>query len=163
MKLQFRDLITDTQEVILGLHQFPLGFLLAVAVFGDTGGLLKNFPAVVAFEGENLVNAPLADVGVALPPQAGVHKQLVDVLEPGRLLVDIIFTITAAIIAAGNHHLVGIIGKRPVGIVQGQGCLGKAHGASLLGSAEDHILHLGTPEGFGALLAQNPQNGIGNI
>ena len=145
------------------MQELALGFLLAVAVFGNAGGLLKNFPAVVAFQGENLVNAPLADVGIALPPQAGVHKQLVDVLEPGGLFVDIVFAITAAIIAAGDHHLVGIIGKRPIGVVQNQGCLGKSHGTSLLGSAEDDILHLGTPEGFGALLAQNPQNGIGNI
>ena len=163
LQLQLRYLVPNTQEIVLSLGELALGLFLAVAVFGNTGGLFEDFPAVVAFQGQDFIDTSLTDIGITLPAQAGVHKQLVDVFEPGGLLVDIVFSVPAAVIAAGDHHLVGIIGKRPVGIVQGQGCLGKADGTSLLGSAEDDILHLGTPEGFGALLAQNPQNSIGNI
>ena len=163
LKLQFGHLVADAHEVVLGLRQLPLGFLLAVAVFGDARRFLKDFPAVVALDGENFVDASLADVGVALPAETCVHEQLVDVLEPGGLAVDVVFAVAAAVIPAGDHHLVGIIGKRPVGVVQGQGSLREAHGAPLLGAAEDHVLHLGAPEGFGALLAHDPENGIGNI
>ena len=44
-----------------------------------------------------------------------------------------------------------------------QGGFGKAHGGTLLGASEDHVLHLCAPEGFGALLAHDPEDGIGNI
>ena len=33
LQLQFRDLIADTQQIILSMRQLPLGFLLAVTVF----------------------------------------------------------------------------------------------------------------------------------
>ena len=134
-----------------------------MTVFGDAGGLFKNLPAVVALEGENFVDAALADVGVALPAQARVHKQFVDVLQAGGLAVDVVFAVAAAVIAAGDHDLVGIVSQGPVGVVQGQGGLGKAHGAPLLGAAEDHVLHFGAPEGFGALLAHDPEDGVGDI
>ena len=143
--------------------QLPLGFLLTVAVLGDARRLLEDFPAVTAFQGENLVNAALADVAVALPAQAGVHEHLVDVPEPGGLLVDIVFAVPGAVIAPGDHHLVGIVGQSPVGIVQGQSCLREAHGGALLGAAEDHVLHFRAPEGLAALLAHDPEDGVGDV
>ena len=52
-----------------------------------------------------LIDTPLADVGVALLAQAGVHEQLIDVSEPGRLLIDVVFPVAAAVIPPGDHHL----------------------------------------------------------
>ena len=165
LQLQFQlgDLVADAKQVVLGVLQLLLRLLFPVTVLGNARGLLENLPAVAAFQGKYLIDTPLADVGVALLAQAGVHEQLIDIPEPGRLLIDIVFPVTAAVIPAGDHHLVGIIGQRPVGVVQGQGGLGKAYGSPLLGAAEDHVLHFRASQRFGALLAQHPQNGIGNI
>ena len=163
LQFQFRNLVPDAKEVVLGGCQLPLRLLLAVAVLGDTGGFLENFPAVAAFQGENFVDAALTDVGVALLAKARVHEQLVNVPEPGGLLIDIVFAVAGAVIPAGNHDLVGIVGQRPVGVVQCQRGLGKAHGTALLGAAENHVLHLGAPQGLGALLPQYPEDGIGDI
>ena len=134
-----------------------------MAVFADARGLLEDLPAVAGFQGEDLVDAALADVGVALPAQARVHEHLVDVLEPRGLLVDIKFTVAGAVIPAGDHDLIGIVGQSPVRIVQGQSGLRKAHGLALLGAAEDDILHLGTPEGLAALLTHDPEDGVRDI
>ena len=163
LQLQLGYLIPDPQQIVLRPLQLALGLLFPVAVFGDAGGLLKDLPAVAAFQGENLVNTALADVGIALPAQARVHQQLVNVPKAGGLTVDIVFPIAGAIIAAGHHHLIGIIGKGPVPVVQGQGRLREAQLGALGGAAEDHILHFRAPEGLGALFAHYPQNGIGNI
>ena len=52
---------------------------LPVAEAGDPRGLLEHLPAVGGLHRQDLIDAPLSDNGVALPAQAGVHKQLVDV------------------------------------------------------------------------------------
>ena len=163
LQLQFGDLIADAHQVILGTLQFALGLLLAVAVFGNTGSLLKDLPAVGTLQGQDLINTALANVGIAFLAKARIHKHFVDVPQAGRLLVDIVFRVTGAVIPAGDHYLVGIVWQCPVGIIQGQGGLRKTHGGPLLGAAEDHILHLGATERFAALLAHNPKDGIGNI
>ena len=163
LQFQLGDLVADAQQIVLGGGQLPLRLLLAVAIFGDACGFLEDLPAVAAFQRQNFVNSALADIAVALPSQTGVHEHLVDVPQTGGLLVDIVFAVPGAVVAPGDHHLVGVVGQRPVGIVQRQGCLGEANGGSLLGTAEDHVLHFGAPEGFGALLAHDPQNGVGNI
>ena len=163
LHFQLGDLIVNPHQVVFCMSQFPLRLLFPVAVLGNTCGLLENLPAVAAFQGQNLVDSTLADVGIALLAQAGVHEHLVDVLEPGGLAVDIVLAVSGAVIPAGNHHLVCVIGQGPVGIVQGQGSFRKAYGAALLGSPKNHVLHLGAPEGLTALLSQHPQYGIGDI
>ena len=86
-----------------------------------------------------------------------------DIPQSGRLAVDIVFAVTAAVIPAGDHHFIGFIGKSTIRIIQCQGSFRKAHCTALLGAAENHIFHLGAAEGLGALLTHDPQKGIGNI
>ncbi len=143
--------------------QLLFRILFPVTVLGNARGLLKNFPAVAAFQRENFIDTTLADVGVALLAKACVHEQLVDVPQPSGLLINIVFPVAAAVIPAGDHHLVGVIGQGSVGVVQGQSGLGEANGSPLLGTAEDHVLHFRPPEGLGALLAQHPEDGVGDI
>ena len=163
LHFQLGDLIVDPHQVIFCMSQLPLRLLFPVAVLGNARCLLENLPAVAAFQSQNLIDSALTDVGIALLAQAGIHEHLVDVLQPGGLAVDIILAVSGAVVPAGNHHLVCIIGQRPVGVVQGQGGFRKAHGTALLGSPKNHVLHLGAPEGLAALLAQYPQYGIGDI
>ena len=134
-----------------------------MAEFGDAGGFLENFAAVGRFEGEDLVDAALADVGIALSAKTGVHEQLVDVLEAGKLLVDIVFALAGAEIAAGDHDLGRLNAKAGVGIVKHERRLGVADGGALGRAAEDHVLHLRTAQRAGALLAKHPADGVGNI
>ena len=50
LKLQLINFIADAHQVLLCALQLSLGLLLAVAVTGDAGGLLKNLPAVGRFD-----------------------------------------------------------------------------------------------------------------
>ena len=109
LQFQLRHLVADAQQIILGPFQLPLRFFLAVTVFRDTRSFFKDLPAVATLQGQDLVNAALTDVGVALPAQAGVHKHLMDIPQTGGLAVDIVFTVTGAIITPGDHDLVSII------------------------------------------------------
>ena len=163
LQFQFRNFIPDAGQVVLGIGKPALRLLLAVAEAGDARGLLKNFPAVHAAQGQNLVDPALADVGIALPAQAGVHKQLVDVPQSGRAAVDIVFALPGAVIAPGDGDLLRVVGQRAVGVVQHQGRLREAHSAALLGAAEDDVLHFRAAQGLGALFAHDPADRIGNI
>ena len=163
LELQLGDLVANAQKIVLGVLELALRLLLAVAKLGDARRLFKNFPAVSAFQCQNLVDPALADIGIALLAQARIHEQLIDVPQTGGLLVDIVFAVTGAVIPPGDAHGVRIVGQSPVRIVQGQRSLRKAHRCTLLGAAENDILHFGAPESFGTLLAHDPQNGIGYI
>ena len=163
LEFQFGDLIADSGEVVLGGCQAPLGLLLAVAVLGNARRLLEDLPAVGALHGQNLIDPALADVGVALLAKTRIHEHLIDIPKAGRLAIDIVFTLPRAVIPPGDHHLGRVHRKRAIGIIENQRGFGKAQLASLLCAAEDHVLHLCAPEGFGAHLPHDPADGVGNI
>ena len=106
LELQLIDLVPDAHQVLLGPLQAALGLLLPVAEAGDARGLLKDLPAVGALDREDLVDLALADDGVALPSQSGVHEELVHVPEADGAAVDVIFALPGAVVAAGHHDLV---------------------------------------------------------
>ena len=163
LQLQLGNLVSDAHEVVLRGGKTALRLFLAVAVLGDARRLLKNLPAVHGTNCQNFVNFTLTDVGIALPAQAGVHKQLVDVPQAGGLLIDVELAVAGAVVAPGHHDLLGVHLERAVGVVQHQRCLGKAHLRPLLGAAEDDVLHLRAAQRAGALLTHYPADGVGNI
>ena len=163
LELQLGNFIVDPHQVFLGALHLALGLLLAVAVFGDTGGLLEDLTALTALDGQNLVDLALADDGVALPAHAGVHEELVHILEADGLLIDVVLGLTAAVVPAGHRHLRFIAVKNMLRVVDHQRDLGKAHGAALGRAAENDILHFRTAELTAALLAHDPADGVGNI
>ena len=163
LKLQLGDLILNAGQILLRAFQTALGLLLAVAVFGDARRLLEDLAAVGALDGKDLVDPALGDVGVALAAKTGIHEQLVHVLEPDRLLIQIEFVLPGAVVAPGDHHLVGINGEITVGVVEDQAGLGKAELGALLRAAEDHVLHLVPAQGAGALLAHDPADRVRDV
>ena len=163
LQLQLLDLVVDTEEILLRLFQLPLRFFLSVTKTGNAGGFLKNLPPVGALVGNDLGDAALADDGIAVPAQAGVHEQVVDVLQTHLLPVDIILAVAAAVILAGEHDLAAVRIKNVGGVVYNQADLCIAQSTPLLGAAEDHVLHLAAPEGLGALFAHDPEDGVGDV
>ena len=163
LELQLGDLVVDPDQVLVRMDQLPLCLLLPVAVAGDAGGLLKDLPAVGRLDGQDLVNPALADDGVALPAQAGVHEQLVDVLEAHRAAVDVVFALPRAVVPPGDHHLRLLHVEDVGGVVQHQGDLGIPRLAALGRAAEDDVLHLAPPQGPGGLLPHHPADGVRDI
>ena len=162
--LQLAKDVAQALKVRLGGGQAALGLVFAVAVLGDAGRFLKNFAALGRFGADDGRDAPLADDGVAVAPQAGIEQQLIHVLEADALAVDGILALAAAVVAAADGDFVGVDVEAVVGVVDGQRHRGVAHGPAGLGAAEDDVLHLaGTAQLAGARLAQDPADGVGNI
>ena len=163
LHLELVDLVVDAKQVFLGFFKLALSLLLPVAEAGDTGSLLKNLAPVGGLVGDDLRDAPLPDDRIAVAPETCVHQQRMNVLETHRLAVDVVFTLPAAVEAAGEHDLRGVVIKDVGGVVDNQRDLRKAKGISLLGAAEDHILHLRAAQRLGALLAHDPEDGVGDV
>ena len=164
LQLQLSDLVVDADQILLRPLELALRLLLAVAVLADARRLLEHLTALTAFDGQDLVDLALSDDGVALPAHAGVHKQLVDILETHGLAVDVIFRLPAAVVAASDGHLRLVpAGEDVLRVVDDQRHLCKAHLAALLRAAEDHVLHLGSPQLAAVLLAHDPADGVGDI
>src|SRR5690606_19976523 len=119
----------------------------------NASGLFKDEAAVFGSTGEDLINPALPHHRVVLFTDAGVKEQLLDILEPGRHLVDQVFTDTCPVDPAGDHDPVEIPGQGPVGVVEGDADLGIAHGLAPFAAGEDDIFHLRTPQGLRALFA----------
>ena len=163
LELQLVDLVVDPDQVLLGALQLPLRLLLPVAVAGDAGGLLKDLPAVGALDGQDLVDLALADNGVALPAQAGVHEELVHIPETHGVAVDEVLALPRAVVPPGDHDLALLPVEEVTGVVQHQGDLGKPQLLALGGAAEDDVLHLAAPESTGGLFPHDPADGVGDI
>ena len=163
LHLQFFDLVVDAQQVLLGLFELALGLFLAVAEAGDACRLLKDLAPVGALGGDDLGDPALADDGISVPAETGVHQQGVDILEAHGLLVDVVLALPAAVVAAGQHDLRAVGVEDVGGVVDDQADLGIAQGSALLGAAEDHVLHLAAAQSLGALFAHDPENGVGDV
>ncbi len=99
----------------------PLRLLLFIAKFGNTGSLLEDIPALIALGAYDLRNAALSDDGVTVPAQTRIHEQLVDVLEPYILAVDLVFAFPAAKQPPGHADFPILRRQLPLFIVNGQG------------------------------------------
>ena len=134
-----------------------------MAEAGDARGLLKDLAPVGGFDGEDLVNFTLTDDRITLPAHAGVHEQLVDVLQTGGAAVDVVLTLAGAVIPAGDHDLRLVHVDEAGGVVQHQRDFSIAGLLALGGAAEDDVLHLAAAQGAGGLFAHDPADGVGNI
>ena len=155
--------IADAGQIVLGRGQLALGLLLAVAELGDARRFLEDLAPVLALEGQYLVDTALSDAGIAVPPEAGIHEQLVDVTQAAVLFVQVIFTLARTVIAARDHDLGEFRAKNTLGIVEDERHLGKADRAALRRAAEDDVLHLCAAQRPRGLLAQHPADGVRNI
>ena len=163
LAVELGDNVPDAHQIVLGGAEAALGFIAFIAVTGDAGGFLEDFPTLTAFDSQNLVDTALANDGVTLPAQAGIHQEFVHILQPHRFFVDEKLTFPRTVIAAGHGHLIIIQRKAVVSIVHGEGHLTIAQGTAALGAAENHILHPAAPQVTGGLFAQHPADGVHQV
>ena len=163
LELQLVYLVVHAQEVLVRPREAALRLLLAVAEAGDARGLLQHLAALGALAVDYLRYAALADYGVAVPAQAGVHEQLVHVAQAHLVAVYIVLALARAVIAAGYGYLLRVDVEDAAGVVQNERHLRKTHGPALGRAAEDDVLHLAAAQGLAALLAHDPEDGVGNI
>src|SRR5262249_51151636 len=129
----------------------------------DAGGLLEDGPAFLGRGLQEDVDAALLDDAIGVGPGAGAEEQIFDVLEPAELVVDEVFAFARAVDAAGDLDLVGLGGESAAAVVEGHGNFGQAEAAAGRGAVEDDVGHLAAAQALGALLAEDPADGVDYI
>ena len=160
---QFRCDIGQAHKIFLCLREFPLGFLFAVAEFGDTGGLLKDIAALIGFCTDDLRDSALSDDRVTVSSETGIHKEFIDILEADISAVDEIFAVAAAVEFSSDGDLILRFRESAVAVVNGQRDGGKSHLLARFGAGEDDILHAFSAQLLGRLLTEHPAHRITDI
>ena len=137
--------------------------LLATLVLGDTGGLLNEGTALLGAALQNGIELALADDGMRILAQSRIVQDILDVHQAARARIDEVLTLTRTIHAAGDSHLVKVDGKHMVRVIEHQRDLGDTHRLARRRAREDDVLHGLAAQLLGALLAQDPQNRVGDV
>ena len=137
--------------------------LLAALVLGNAGSLLDKGAALLGTALQNGIELALADNGMRILTQARIVQNVLDIHQAARTRVDEVFALARTIHAAGDGNLVKVDRQHMVRVIEHQRDLGNAHRLARRRAREDDVLHGLAAQLLGALLAQYPQNRIGDI
>ena len=151
------------REVLIHRGELAEAPLLAATVLGDVGRLLDEGASLLGAAREDRVELALRDDRVGILAEARVVQDVLDVHEAARRAVDQVLGLARAIHAPRDPHLVEVDRQGVVGVVEHERDLGHAHGRARRGAREDHVLHGLAAQLLGALLAQNPEDGVGDV
>ena len=107
-------------QVVAGPVEFALRCQAPAAEQAHPGRFLHQGADLVGFRVDERLHAPLLDDRVRFGPGAGPQKELDDVAEPARELVEQIFRVARPEVAARDHDLrpvASVSGKRHVPVV----------------------------------------------
>ena len=158
--------VVQAGEVGVGGAQAQLRLVAAGVEAGDAGRLLEQRPALVRFGADQGADLALADQRRRMRPGGGVGEQDLDVAGPDLPAVDPIGRARAALDAARDLELVGVVegGRRLArAVVEQHGGLGDVARGSIGGAAEDDVVHLGPPHLLGRTFAHDPLDRLDQI
>ena len=161
--LEFREDVSETDEVLLGTVEAPDGVLTAVPEMGDACGFFEHVAAAGGLGRDHVRDFALGDHRVAVAAEAGVHEELVDVLQSDLLAVDAVLGLTRTEVPAGNGDLFLVVGQAAVRVVEPQRDFRITQRPALVRAAEDDVFHLGTAQVLRGLFAEDPADRVGNI
>ena len=178
---ELEDDVFQAREVLRRGLELELGCAAPRLVLGDAGGFLYELAPVRRSRAEDHPDLALLDDGVGLGAQACVHQELVHVAQPADLAVDEIFALARSIqpprhfdgarnrrrvvfqrVDRGDkrHRATGLCQKH---VAQAQTHLGSTRGLSRIAAVEDHVFHPVAAKALGALFAQHPGDGVGDV
>ena len=150
-------------EVVAGGAQLQLGPAAALAVLAEAGRLLDQEAALARLRVDDRLDPPLADHRVHLPAEVRVGEDVGDVGEPAAGAVEAVDAVAGAVEAALHGDLGELGGGAAVGVVDHDLDLGGAALADALAAGGDHVLHRGAADRARALLAERPEDGVGDV
>ena len=135
----------------------------ALAVLAQAGGLLDQHPPVARLGGDDRLDAPLRDHRVHLLAQAGVRQQLDHVDQPAARAGEPVLALAGAVQAPHDRDLGRAEPQRALAVVEHELDLGRLAGLPSGRPAEDHVLHRLAADGDRRLLAERPQDRVGDV
>ena len=136
---------------------------LAGLVLDDAGGFLKDLAPVLRAHGEYVVDAALADEGIALLADACIAEKVYNIAQTAGRAVEFVLALAAAVDAAGNLDFGKVHRQRLVLVVERQRHFAKRQAAALFRAVENDILHLRAAQRLGTLLAKHPAHRVGDV
>ena len=148
-----------------GLH-LPNGGLLPALVLGDAGRLLDELSSIFRFCLDKRGDTALFYEGVGPSADPRSHEKFTDVQQTAGDFIDRVFALPVAEEAAGDHHLTVIrviAGEFLLVRRENHGDLGHPDGCGLVGTVEDHVVHLFPAEGLDPLFPHDPADRICDV
>ena len=155
--------VAEAQEVLLGALELAFGLAALGLVLGDAGGLFEDHAPFLRVGLQEDVDLALLDKAVGIEADAGIHEELADVAQAAGLAVEEILRLAAAVQAPADFDLGGVDGQQAAGIIERERGFGKAEAASRLAAGEDDVGHLAAAQAAGALLAEDPLDGVDDV
>ena len=155
--------VLEAQQIGLGGVEPTLGLLLALAILEDAGGLFDDAAPFLGPGVEHSVDLALADDDVLLTADTGVGQQFLDVEQAARHAVDGVLAVPVAEQDAGQGDLVELDRQQTGRVVEREADLGPPERRTLLGSGEDHVVHLLGAHRLRCLGAEHPGDGVDDI
>ncbi len=155
--------VERTVEVVLGAGELQLRAAPALAVLAEPGGLLDQQPPVARLGGDDRLDPALGDDRVHLLAQAGVGQELDHVDQPAARAGQAVLALAAAVQPALDRDLGGPEPEHAGTVVEHELDLGRLAGLAPGRPAEDDVLHRLAADGHRRLLAERPQNCVGDV
>ncbi len=157
------DDVGDAHEVGVGKRELGERLFALRFVFGDAGGLFENGAAFLGFGGEDLVDLALRHDRVGCAADAGIHEQLLNVLQAAGLTVEKILALAVAINTTHDLDLVKLAAQLFLAVGEEQRNFAELGGFAGVGAFENDVLHLAAAECLGGLFTQHPADGVGHV
>jgi len=157
------DHVSDPGQVLVRERQLGHGLLALALVLGDSSRLLKDGAPLLGLRREDLVDLALGHDRIAGPADAGVHEELVDVLQPADLPVEQVFALPVPMDAPGDLNLVEFASELPLALREQHRDFAHLRRPAGVRPLEDHVLHLAAAKGLRALLPEDPADRIRNV
>ncbi len=153
----------DALEVVAGGHEAGARFVELDAVAAHVGRLFDEAAALVGAQAQHLFDQPLAYEGVGALAELGVEEEVVDVAQADAVAVDQVLALSVAVGAAADDDLLEVDWQPAVAVVEDEVDLAHADGRLLAATGEDDVFEATGAERAGALFAEDPANGVGDV
>ncbi len=161
--IDLADHIVQSEEILTRMFELELRLVFAGLVAGDSRGFLDQDPAIDGAGRQDLADTALLDDGVGPGAETDIRQLVEYVFEADGPPVEAVLGRARAKDPAAD--LEAPVGLFPVTILglEHQRHLGRPGRGPGSGAAEDHVPHLFEPHQGGALLAENPEDGVDNV
>ena len=112
---------------------------------------------------DDRLDAALGDDRVHLPPEPRVGEHLEDVHEAAARPVQAVLALAVALEPPGDRYLGEAAGERALGVVEHDLHLGSVARVDAVAAGEDHVLHRLPADRERALLAERPEDAVGDV